>query len=104
MTSPIVEKSPEALLHPLYFKKYINVSAIKLSQDQCYSEKTRKEFDGYEVSLDDANETYQYIRDMFLVNSRVMLRNFTPNFTNVCQRRLFLKIFLQEVQFYLVVK
>ena len=64
MTSPILEKSPEALLHPLYFKKYINVSAIKLSQDQCYSEKTRKEFDGYEVSLDDANETYQYIRDV----------------------------------------
>ena len=30
LTSPIVEKSPEALLHPLYFKKYINVSAIKL--------------------------------------------------------------------------
>ena len=64
LTSPIVDKSPEALLHPLYFNKYINLSAIKLSQDQCYSEKTRKEFDGYEVSLDDSNETYQYIRDV----------------------------------------
>ena len=64
LTSPIVDKSPEALLHPLYFMKYINLSAIKLSQDQCYSEKTRKEFDGYEVSLDDSNETYQYIRDV----------------------------------------
>ena len=79
LTSPIVDKSPEALLHPLYFKKYINVSAIKLSQDQCYSEKTWKEFDGYEVSFDHANETYQYIRDV-LGESKGDAEKFYPKF------------------------
>ena len=29
-----------------------------------FRRKHAKEFDGYEVSLDDSNETYQYIRDV----------------------------------------
>lgn len=54
----------EALLHPLYFKQYVQKSATKLASDECYSEKTRKEFINYQVTLDDANFTYQYVRDV----------------------------------------
>ena len=63
-TSNPIGKTPEEMLHPLYFKKYVNLSASKLSSDGCYSEKTCKEFEGYEVSLDDANESYRFVRDV----------------------------------------
>ena len=29
--------------------------------DECYSEKTQKEFANYEVTVDDANYSYQFI-------------------------------------------
>lgn len=63
-TSQNVKKTPEELLHPLYFKKYVNASALKLAKDECYSEKTREEFDGYTVTLDEANASYAYVRDV----------------------------------------
>ena len=51
-------KTAESILHPLYLKKYINASALKLSADECYSESTRMGFTNYVVNLDDANYTY----------------------------------------------
>ena len=54
---------PENMLHPLYLKKNINKSVSKLA-DECYSEKTRKEFTDYQVSVDDANYSYQLVRNV----------------------------------------
>lgn len=58
------KKTPEEIIHPLYFKKIVNNSASKLAQDECYSEKTRQEFECYTVSLDDADEVFKYFRDI----------------------------------------
>ena len=55
---------PENMLHPLYFKRYINNSVSKLALDECYSEKTRKEFADYQVTVDDANYSYQLVRNV----------------------------------------
>ena len=52
------------MLHPLYFKKYVNLSTSKLALDGCYSDKTRQEFEGYVVSIDDANESYRFVLDV----------------------------------------
>ena len=41
--------TPGSLLHPLYFKKYVNQSAAKLAIDECYSERLRKEFVVYSI-------------------------------------------------------
>ena len=54
----------ESILHPLYLKKYINASALKLSADECYSESTRMKFTNYVVNLDDANYTYHFVRNI----------------------------------------
>ena len=52
---------PENILNPLKFKIYIQNSVSKLALDECYSEKTQKEFANYEVTVDDANYSYQFI-------------------------------------------
>ena len=36
-------------------------SVSKLALDECYSEKTLNEFANYEVTVDDANYSYQFI-------------------------------------------
>ena len=54
----------EERLHPIYYKKYIEESALKLSVDECYSEKNRKEFSTYKISVDDARLTYEYVKDI----------------------------------------
>ena len=42
----------------------INSSAAKLCIDKCYSAKTRQEFLGYVVTLDDTKESFQYIKQV----------------------------------------
>ena len=49
---------------PFIIKKYIEESALKLSVDECYSEKNRKEFSTYNISVDDARLTYEYVKDI----------------------------------------
>ena len=39
----------EEKLHPIYYKQYIEESALKLSVDECYSEKNREEFSTYKI-------------------------------------------------------
>ena len=56
--------SAEDRLHPLYFKKYINNCAKQLATDGCYSDETIVTFSSYNCSLDDANYTYQFVRDV----------------------------------------
>ena len=58
------EKFAEEKLRPLYFMKYVNESAIKLSKDECYSQTTRSHFEGYKLSLDEANQAYKYVREV----------------------------------------
>ena len=45
------EKIEEEKLRPLYFMKFVNESAIKLSKDECYSQTTRSHFEGYNFHL-----------------------------------------------------
>jgi len=56
---------PEDLFHPLHLKKIIMKSATKLANDECYSEKSRKEFANFQnITSDDAIFSYQFIRDV----------------------------------------
>ena len=54
----------EYLLHPLKFKTYVTQSALKLSKDECYSEKTRKQFCEFTMNVEEANFSYQYVHDV----------------------------------------
>ena len=60
----IPDVTPESKFHPLHLKGFIIKSASKLANDECYSEKTRGEFTNYEVTLDDAIFSYQFVRDI----------------------------------------
>ena len=65
-------------------------SVSKLALDECYSEKTQKVFANYEVTVDDANYSYQFIFEM--------LKNFIQLiFISLYLRSLYLKIYLEEV-------
>ena len=48
------------MLHPLYFKQYVNNAAKKLAEGGCYSKKTLSALKGYH--LDDANFSYKFVR------------------------------------------
>ena len=50
---PTKTKVAEDMLHPWYFKQYVNDAAKKLAEDECYSKKTLSVLKGYH--LDDAN-------------------------------------------------
>ena len=71
--------TPESLLHPLYFKKYVNQSAAKLAIDECYSERLRKEFGVYSIGSDDADVSYQFIKDC-ITNYKGDAEKFYPSF------------------------
>ena len=58
------EKIAEAKVRPLYFMKYVNKSAIKRTKEECYSQTTRSHFEGYKLSLDEANQAYKYVREV----------------------------------------
>ena len=55
-----IEEEPSHRLHPLYFNKYINDCAKQPASDGCYSDETIETF----CPLDDANFTYQFVRDV----------------------------------------
>ncbi len=57
-------KTPEQVLHPLSFKKFIETSLAKLAFDECYSDKLRAEFSNCKVNVDDAASSYRYVRDV----------------------------------------
>ena len=59
--------SAEGRLYPLYFNKYINDCAKQLASDGCYSDETIKTFSSYYCYLDDANSTYQFVRDVIKI-------------------------------------
>ena len=56
---PTKTKVAEDMLHPLYFKQYVNDAAKKLAEGGCYSKKTLSALKGYH--LDDANFSYQFV-------------------------------------------
>ena len=59
------KKKAEDILHPLYFKKYIEQCIEKLSKDECYPEDITKEFQSYNVgSLTDVLHTYNIVKDV----------------------------------------
>ena len=63
--SPKSKKKAEDVLHPLYFKKYIEQCTEKLSKDECYPEGIMKEFQSYNVgSLSDVLHTYNIVKDV----------------------------------------
>ena len=62
LSLPTKTKVAKDMLHPLYFKQYVNDAAKKLAGG-CYSKKTLSALKGYTVSqLDDANFSYQFFR------------------------------------------
>ena len=71
--------TPESLLHPLFFKKYVNQSAAKLAINECYSERLRKEFIVYSIDSDDADASYQFIKDC-ITNFKGDAEKFYPSF------------------------
>ena len=48
------KKESETLLHPALFRQFIHESALKLSQDECYSEVTMLSFKNTSVSHEEA--------------------------------------------------
>ena len=58
-------KSPEEKMHPLLFKYFLEVSAKKLSLDECYPSDIMDEFKAYSFrTLDDVLPSYNLIRDV----------------------------------------
>ena len=72
-------KTPEQMLHPLLFKKFIETSVAKLAGDECYSDKLRAEFSNYKVNVDDAGSSYQYVKDV-IGNFKGNAEKFYPEF------------------------
>ena len=62
-SSSTVSKTPESLLHPLTYRKYVLESAKKLSTDECYSETTMKAFKDYTISIEENLICYGYVKD-----------------------------------------
>ena len=50
-----------------------------MSVDECYSEKNRKEFSTYKISVDDARLTYEYVKDI-IANFNGNAEKFYPMF------------------------
>ncbi|XP_057291775.1 uncharacterized protein LOC130614365 [Hydractinia symbiolongicarpus] len=65
----------ETKLHPLYFKKYTQLSASKLSKDECYSEKTRNEFVNYVISSFKGDAEKFYPAFYKSVSENIVFRN-----------------------------
>ena len=79
---PTKTKVVEDLLHPLYFKQYVNDAAKKLAEGGCYSKKTLSALKGYH--LDDANLSYQFVRKIIENFNGKMEKSFIHNFMTVC--------------------
>ena len=63
-SSPAAKK-PEEILHPLYFKRYLEKSATKLAADECYPVEIMDEFKNFNInSLDDVSTSYSLIKHL----------------------------------------
>ena len=40
------------------------MKVLPLSKDECYSQTTCSHFEGYKLSLDEANQAYKYVREV----------------------------------------
>ena len=69
----------------------INSSAAKLCIDECYSAKTRQEFLGYVVTLDDTKESFQYIKQV-ISEFKGNVENSTPKFYKCVSNDVIFKI------------
>ena len=60
------KKEAEEVMHPLYFKKYLEECIVKLANDECYpAEEVMHEFKIFRIgSLDDVIYTYNIVRDV----------------------------------------
>ena len=65
------------MLHPLYFKQYVNDAAKKLAEGGCYSKKKLSALKGYH--LDDVIFSYQFVRKV--------IENFNGKWRKACLRR-----------------
>ena len=75
-----INRTAESMLHPLQFKRMINETSERLSLDKCYSDETRGAFKDYQVDLDDAINSYNFIKDVITDfhgdGERLFLRNY----------------------------
>ena len=62
--STATEIDPESRLHPGIYKKYVRLTAEKLSKDGCYSDATRKFFQDFSWTHEEAVVSYGEIRDI----------------------------------------
>ena len=59
------KKDATEILHPLYFKKYLEECIVKLAADECYPDEIIQEFKNYKVGdLNDVIFTYNLVRDL----------------------------------------
>ena len=76
-------KRPEEKMHPLLFKNFLEVSAKKLSLDECYPSDIMDEFKAYSFwTLDDVLPSYNLIRDV-VDDFNGDAEKFYPKFYNV---------------------
>ena len=60
-------KLSEEILHPLYFKVFLEKCVKKLADDGCYPDNIRKEFHDYVVGpLDKVNAAYIFIKPIIV--------------------------------------
>ena len=64
--SPAVTKKPEEVLHPLYFKKYVQKSVEKLAKDGCYPAHVLDNFKNFVVTLDNVMPAYNSIKEVIV--------------------------------------
>ena len=60
----IAQKSPEDLLPPKAFQKFINESAIKLSNDGCCSKSTQEAFSGFSFTMIETGNFFSFVKDI----------------------------------------
>ena len=61
-TKPIVD--PETRLHPATYRKFVTDAALKLANDECYSESTRLFFQDFNWTHEEALVSYAEIREL----------------------------------------
>ena len=96
----IVQRSPEDLLPPETFQKFINESAIKLSNDECYSKSTQEAFSGFSFTLIETGNLFSFVKDIIkdfngdgekfypLFYKAVIDNNIFPSLSTKCSRLL----------------
>ena len=87
------QKSPESILHTLYFKTFLEKSVEKLSVDECYPEVILAEFRNYKVgSLDNVNHTYAFIKDVIQKYNGDAEKFYPLFYKNISRENVFLNL------------